>query len=177
MEITLRPASDDPALIAATGEYERVWRSDGERIVAALCGLTGLRFVEPRLEAIVHEGISRSHPLRLRASYDGETKRGTLIHELAHRLVDQRGSPSDPSSADEHELIDLFLFDAWSDLYGEAFARRQVEVESQRRPMYQEAWKPTLVLDRKGRAAKLRSLLRRRTVLDDRSGRVTRIGG
>lgn len=172
MDITFRPASDDPALIAATAEYERLWRSDGERIVEALCGLTGLRFAEQRLEGIVHEGISRSHPLRLRASYDGETKRGTLIHELARRLVDQGESPSDPSSADEHEIIDLFLFDAWSDLYGDAFARRQVEVESQRRPMYQEAWKATLVLDRKARAAKLRSLLRRRTELPDRSGRL-----
>lgn len=163
MEITFRPASDDAALVAAAAEYERLWRSDGERIVEALCRLAGLHFAAQRLEGVVHEGVSRSHPLRLRASYDSETKRGTLVHELAHRLIDQRESPSDPSSADEHELIDLFLFDAWSELYGETFARRQVEVESQRRPMYQQAWRATLLLDRQARAAKLRSLLRPRT--------------
>lgn len=159
MDISFRPAANDPGLVAAAAEYERLWRSDGERIVETLGRLTGLRFPEQQLEAIVLEGVSRSHPLRLRASYDSETKRGTLVHELAHRLIDRARVPGHRSSVQEHELIDLFLFDAWSDLYGEGFARRQVEVESQRRPIYEEAWKLTLTFDRQGRAARLRSLL------------------
>ena len=149
-------------MTSASAEYERLWRSDGGRIVAKLVALTGLRFSEGRLDAVVHEGPSRSHPLRLRASYDRDTKRGTLIHELAHRLIAgsiPRTQGSAASERESHELIYAFLFDAWSDLYGEAFAHRQVQVESLRRPVYAEAWQVALSKDRPARAAARRDAL------------------
>lgn len=149
--------------MAAAADYQRLWDAQGARIVGRLAALTGLRFAEGPLDALVFEGVSRSHPLRLRASYDEDTKLGTLIHELAHRLVDghrARVTSLQPRrDRDEHELIYLFLFDLWADLYGEAFARRQVEAESQRRPMYREAWEATLKMDREARAATLRTLI------------------
>ena len=40
----------------------------------------------------------------LRASYAEETKRGTLVHELAHRLA-----ADVPFKGDHHELIFLFV--------------------------------------------------------------------
>ncbi|HEX2184216.1 MAG TPA: hypothetical protein VHN78_01755, partial [Chloroflexota bacterium] len=86
--IRFSPARDhDPALVAAAAEYRRLWEADGQRIVACLERLTGLRFAETSVEALVHEGVSTSHPLRLRASYAAETKAGTLVHELCHRLL------------------------------------------------------------------------------------------
>ena len=43
------------------------------------------------IRAIVYEGISNSGykriPMRMRASYPPDTKRATLVHELAHRLI------------------------------------------------------------------------------------------
>jgi hypothetical protein len=130
-------------------------------------GGQGLAFAETLIEAVVFEGPSQSNPLRLRASYDPEAKRGTLVHELAHRLI--RGNrtrlglpPYQPGREREnHELTDLFLFDVWSDLYGEPFARRRVEAESRWQPFYGEAWEAILALDRGARAAKLAELLRR----------------
>jgi hypothetical protein len=90
LNIRFRPEPDQPMLVAAAAEYDQLWRSEGVRILAALHRITGLRLVDQQLEATVHEANSASHPLRLRASYDAETKRGTLIHELAHRLLDHR---------------------------------------------------------------------------------------
>lgn len=151
-------------LLSAAAEYQRLWEAEGERIVEEFAAATGLRFAEDAIDARVFEGVSQSNPLRLRASYDQETKLGTLIHELAHRLVrgGGRGAPgvdTPDRGQDSHELIDLFLFDVWTDLYGAGFFRRQVEIESQRRPMYREAWGVTLKLDREERSEKLQALL------------------
>lgn len=164
VEIRFHPESENPALVLATAEYRRLWEAHGAKVVEELAAATGLRFAEPTLDAVVFEGMSQSHPLRLRASYDHETKLATLIHELAHRLVHghaRRSVASDrhDQARQSHELIDLFLFDVWAELYGEAFAKRQVEVESRRRSLYREAWQATLALDRASRAAKLRGLL------------------
>jgi hypothetical protein len=159
------PESDREAFVAAAAKYQRLWDEHGEWIVGQLVSVTGLRFAERLLNALVFEGISRSHPLCLRASYDTETKLGALIHELAHRLVAGNRArlglpPYHPDrNREEHELIDLFLFDVWSDLYGEPFARRQIAVESRYQPFYREAWKATLALDRAGRAARLAALV------------------
>jgi len=164
VEIRFHPESEQPALARAAAEYRRLWEAHGDDVIEKLAAATGLRFPEPALDAVVFEGMSQSHPLRLRASYDNETKLATLIHELAHRLVHGHARPSvasdQPSQERQnHELIDLFLFDVWADLYGEAFAKRQVEIESERRPMYRDAWHVALAIDPASRAAKLRGLL------------------
>src|SRR5438445_10412876 len=97
---------------------------------------TGLPFAVHAMDAHVFEGTSQSDPFSLRASYDKETKLGTLIHELAHRLVQGHGARSAGSldrpdrQREHHELIDLFLFDVSADLSGQTFARRQVDVEA-----------------------------------------------
>jgi hypothetical protein len=164
VEVRFRPESEQPALTLAAAEYQRLWEAQGDRVVEQLAAATGLRFAETVIDAIVFEGMSQSSPLRLRASYDRETKLATLIHELAHRLVQGHAGPSvarhgTDRQRQSHELINLFLFDVWADLYGDDFARRHVDVESQRRSVYREAWHVTLELDRASRAEKLRSLL------------------
>ena len=167
LTVRFHPESDLPALVVAANEYQRLWDAEGDRIVEQLEAVTNLPFAERLINAIVFEGVSQSHPLCMRASYDAEAKRGGLIHELSHRLV--RGNRvrlnlplyRPGRQRENHELIDLFLFDAWADLYGEEFARRRADAES--RPpypvFYREAWGTALALDRAGRAAKLRSLL------------------
>jgi hypothetical protein len=87
LEIRFHPESDEPVLVAAAADYQRLWDAEGRRIVERLAALTGLRFAERVINALVFDGPSHCHPLRLRAGYDGETKLGTLIHELCHRLL------------------------------------------------------------------------------------------
>ncbi len=164
--LRFRPESDRPELVAAAEEYRGLWEADGERIVACLKWISGLRFAEAAIDALVYEGISQSHPLRLRASYPRDVKVGTLIHELCHRLVADNAASFAPGRVgsvpplESHTLINLILFDAWADLYGVEFAERQVAVESRRRAFYAEAWEWALGLDRATRAATFRSALR-----------------
>ncbi len=164
--LRFRPESDRLELVAAAGEYQDLWDADGDEIVACLERISGLRFAEAEIDALVYEGISQSHPLRLRASYPRDVKAGTLIHELCHWLVADNAVSFAPgragivASLKSHTLINLILFDAWADLYGVEFAERQVAVESRRRAFYEEAWEWALGLDRATRAATFRSALR-----------------
>jgi hypothetical protein len=143
----------------ASVEYQQIWEQEKDRIVAEMERRTGLKFPRIAIQAIVYEGISSSGygsaPMRLRASLDLESKRGTLVHELGHRLLGNihRGN--------QHPVLFLFLYDVWKDLWGEAFADRQVRIESQRRGLYDYAgaWKAALSLSADERAALLRSIL------------------
>jgi hypothetical protein len=139
---------------AATEEYREIWRTEGARISAALEAATGLEMEAGPIKAIVFEGISNSgykwKPMRMRASYPPDTKRATLVHELAHRLI------ADLSSWDleEHPIIFLFVYDVWVKLWGQEFADEQVAVESERRGRYdyESAWRDALALGPDGRA-------------------------
>jgi hypothetical protein len=159
LQISFRPAAPEPDIVMAAAAYEGLWVEHGDDIVARLEARTGLHFAERELQAQIVEGPSRSHPLQLRASYDRETKLGTLIHELAHRLIVEAAPPA-ARGPESHEVIYLFLFDVWADLFGGSFAQRQVEVESQRRPLYAQAWRTAQGMDRTARAARLLALLR-----------------
>lgn len=165
LTVNFHPDSDNLELVAAADDYAHLWQADGDQIVARLNGATGPTFVEEFINAIVFEGVSQSHPLCLRASHPTETKKETLIHELCHRLIQgnrsRLGLPAYRPSEQlqNHQLIDLFLFDVWVDLYGEEFARRQVEVESERQPFYKEAWGWPLSMGRGERETKLRAVL------------------
>ena len=108
------------------------------------------------IRAIVYDGISNSGyrwiPMRMRASYPPDTKRATLVHELAHRLI----SGYTTRDEDEHPIIFLFVYDVWVALWGQAFADAQVAVESRRtgRYDYAGAWREALALGAEGRAAR-----------------------
>jgi hypothetical protein len=150
-----------PEFEAAAGEYRQIWKEDGARIVAAMEEATGLRFEQGPVKAIVYEGISSSGfgdmPMRLRASYPLETKRGTLVHELGHRL--QGGLFR--KREEDHPILFLYLYDVWVKLYGKAFADAQVAVESRRKGHYdyEGAWKDALAVTPAVRAVRLKEAL------------------
>jgi hypothetical protein len=151
---TFRPAAE---------AYRDIWAADGGRIVAAMARSTGLRFEPGPIEVVVYEGTSYSgepggRPMFLRASYPNDTKRGTLVHELAHRLAN-----AVPFTGDHHELIFLFVYDVWVDLWGQSVADEQVRVESRRKggSDYEGIWKRTLALPAAERARRLAGFLGR----------------
>ena len=146
---------------SATEEYREIWRTEGERISRALEAATGLEMETGPIGAIVYQGISNSgykrQPMRMRASYPPDTKRATLVHELAHRLISDFVS----KDGEDHPIIFLFVYDVWVQLWGQEFADEQVAVESERRGHYdyESAWRDALALGREGRAERWKQFL------------------
>ena len=85
-------------------------------------------------------------------------KKGTLIHELAHRLTFHIHNNS---SEEEHNFFNLFLFDVWVDLCGKEFARKMVQTEGERTDMYKRARKQALKMSFDERQEELHNKLSR----------------
>jgi hypothetical protein len=156
-------APTESRFAAAADEYRRIWETDGARIVAALEAATGLTFPPTPIEMIVHEGAPMTaydgRTIRLRAGYSPAFKRATLVHELGHRLsfLFRR-----TAELDDHRLLYLFLYDAWTNLYGKDFADRMVAIERRiaGRYDYDAAWSWALAMTRVERQARLRAIRR-----------------
>jgi len=148
---------------AATKEYQELWQAEGDRIIEAIEQMTGFKFVESEIKAVIFEGASssgfRDTPMMLRASYTPEIKRATLVHELGHRHNTQLAERE--QSVDEHRVLFLWLYEAWVKLYGKEFADRAVQVEKGRKGIYdyETAWNWALALSPAERAAKFKGLV------------------
>lgn len=155
--------SAGPEFDEATEEYRRIWDQEGARMAAALERVTGLTFPPGGIEALISQAPPMmaydGRSLRLRAAYSPDYKRATLVHELGHRLsflLPRR------DGLDDHRLLYLFLYDAWTDLYGEPFAERMASIE-RRIPGtydYDSAWAWALSMTREERQARLQALRR-----------------
>jgi hypothetical protein len=173
-QIDFEPES--PRFVAAAEEYRAIWRAEGERISTALEQATELQMEAGPIRAIVFNGVSSSGypgwPMRMRADLAPDTKRATLVHELAHRLI----SPITPRRFDDHPIIFLFVYDVWVQLWGKDFADAQVAVESQRtgRYDYAGAWRDALALGADGRKQRWSQFLAERTRRQARSAQTTK---
>ncbi len=136
--------SESPQLEKEAQEYIDIWSQQGENILGVLEKVSGLEFKQKKIEVLVYEGPSSSGgpeiPMKLRASYSKEVKMGTLVHELGHRLLESLSSR--PEGLDEHQTLNLFLYDSWFELFGKNFADMMVGVESERKGIYdyKKAW-------------------------------------
>jgi hypothetical protein len=162
LRIHFSPASEPFA--EAASEYQSLWEAEGSRIIAAMEHVSGLKFPEQEIDAVVYEGISRSgsagSPMRLRASYPVATKKATLIHELGHRHLAQLRRR--PPGLDEHRVLFLFLYDVWEKLDGKGYADEQVEVEKRRRGVYdyEAAWAWALAQSQEERTKRFSEIMR-----------------
>lgn len=153
--------AEAPRYDDAVREYRRIWDTEGKRIVEAMERATSLRLEAGPIPVVVFEGASssgfRDIPMKLRASYPEPTKRATLVHELAHRLISERI----PKTFDSHPIIFLFVYDVWVELWGKQFADEQVVIESGRRGLYdyETAWKNTLKLTAQERAEQFKKFV------------------
>jgi hypothetical protein len=152
-----------PSFAPAANEYRRLWQAEGPAIVAAMERVAGLRFPPGPIEILVSEGRPMTaydgRTIRLRASYSAAYKKATLVHELGHRLA----LTLPGTGLDDHRLLDLFLYDVWTDLYGRDFADRMVSIERRIAPSYDEAWSWALAMTREQRQARLAALRARST--------------
>lgn len=154
-------SAEAPRFEDAVLAYRKIWDSEGRRIVEAMEKATGLKVEAGPIPVVVFEGASssgfRDIPMKLRANYPEPTKRATLVHELAHRLISERI----PKTFDSHPIIFLFVYDVWVKLWGKTFADEQVVIESGRRGLYdyETAWKNALKLTPEERAEQFKKFL------------------
>jgi len=145
-----------PAHEPAARAYRAIWEQDGARIIAALEARTCMKFPETAIGAIVGDAVSDSggpeHPMSLRASYDLDVKRATLVHELAHRHLWQLTQRLD--DVDGHHTLYLILDRVWADVWGPEFAAARVRGESTWNATYDYAsawiWANKLTVDQRG---------------------------
>lgn len=141
---------------SAARAYRSVWEQDGPRIVAALEARTCMRFSEAAVGALIGDNVSDSggpeHPMSLRASYDTDVKRATLVHELGHRHLWQL--PERLDEVDGHRTLYLILDRVWADVWGAEFAAARVRGEASWQASYDYAaawaWARALTVDERG---------------------------
>lgn len=158
IKLTFSSESNDSGVVSATKEYQTIWNEDGTRIIAVMENMAGLKFSQTEIGVIVYEGISYSGyidlPMKLRASYPKDIKKGTLVHELGHRLIEQLTNR--PDDTDEHQLLFLVLYDIWVAIYGQEFADKMVKTEELRTGLYdyKTCWADALTISKKERYEK-----------------------
>ena len=172
--LTFTPESKTPAFEAAAAEYRAIWQAEGVRVIAEMERLTTLRFPQKNIKIQVFEGTSNAgvllnragvpvgsrDPMWLRASYSADNKKGTLVHELAHRM--NLNLRTRPPGLDEHRLMFLYLYDLYVDLYGREFADGQVAFGRTLKGLYDydAAWTGTLAMTREERASRFAAVLK-----------------
>lgn len=135
MIINFYPESDNLEFEKAAKEYRQIWGKDGARIAAAIEKISGLKFKEKIINAVTCDDVSYSIPLKLQSNISFENKKGTLVHELCHRLLVGNNvrfdfAYEDPNwNMEVHKQVDLILYDIWVELYGEEFAKKEIEYE------------------------------------------------
>jgi hypothetical protein len=113
-------------------------------------------FPEAAVAAVVGDDVSHSggpeHPMGLRARYDLDVKRATLVHELAHRHLWQLTERLD--ELDGHRTLYLVLDRVWAEVWGEDFAAERIDGEASWRASYDYAaawdWARRLTVDQRG---------------------------
>ncbi len=162
MQINFYPVYDDPKYVAAAKEYADIWEEWGERITKEIQDLTGLKFVENEINAVVFDGRSYSNPLQLNALRTKEDMPVTITHELCHRISfgNKVRNPfkDEPKVIGAHKVIFLILYDALISLFGKELADECVKLESDHDPDYKIAWDWALDLSPEERKTKFNQL-------------------
>lgn len=155
--VTFIPAG--PAHVEPMEEYRAIWEREGAQIVAVMEELSGLPYPDLPIDVIVSDASPMTsydgRSMHLRGRYGATYKKATLVHEFGHRLAFTLGRPE---GLDDHSLLYLFLYDVWTDLYGQPFADRMVSIERRIGPAYTAAWDYALAMSREQRQERLRSL-------------------
>ncbi|MCL5435141.1 MAG: hypothetical protein M1405_02015 [Patescibacteria group bacterium] len=135
MIINFYPEYDNAEFEKATKEYAKIWTEEGDRITKTIEKVSGLKFKEKIINAIIYGRISLSHPLQLQSGLSLEEKRGTITHELCHRLLWKNKIKWEKIKGKNgfylltHRPVDLILYDIWVELYEEDFAKKHVKHE------------------------------------------------
>jgi hypothetical protein len=144
LNINFHPECDIPRFMEGAEEYKKIWKSDGEKIAETIKKISGFNFRADTYNAIILENKpSASYPLILLSSYSPEKKKATLIHELIHKVL-PRNDAMKRSELENHKVLNLILYEVWTELYGKDFADNAVQGEFLFGDLYKEAWEYAL---------------------------------
>lgn len=152
-------------------EYAIIWDHEGNHIIETFEKITKLLFNEKKVKVEIGKGDEQGEnsagksvkdPMILR--YDSRSKIGTLLHELAHRLIMEHTVFAKCREKfkldDEHRLIDLFLFEVFESLYGKEAALLRIEYEKTfKDPKFLESWEWALKLTQIQRSSLLKKII------------------
>jgi hypothetical protein len=135
MQINFYPEYDNADFEKAAKEYAKIWAEEGDKITKAIEKVSGLKFKEKVFNALIYGKSSFSIPLMLSANVPTELIKGTISHELCHRIIKTsnikltlRKNRYD-YTIDIHRPVMLILYDIWVKLYGKQFAKKRIEFE------------------------------------------------
>jgi len=147
IKINFLSDSDFEDYSEAIKEYESIWKADGEKIIRAWEETAGYRFKETFMNAIIYVKGGHSHPLTLKSGGTNNGKKTHLIHELGHRVllaprrISFKSKNIQPTSLENHKILDLVLLDVLESLYGKEFADNAIKFDCEHiGGIYKEAW-------------------------------------
>ncbi len=146
LKINFYPESDLKDFNEAVKIFQQIWTDEGEKIISKWEEITGLKFVETEINAVVADLKSCSHPLTLRYSNEFDIKKSALIHELGHRILYKRkSSAGNKTTFERHKFLFLVLYDVFHELYGKDFTEKIIAWDSELgkdtgQSMYESAW-------------------------------------
>jgi Glu-tRNA(Gln) amidotransferase subunit E-like FAD-binding protein len=151
LTINFFPECDIPRFVEGAEVYKQIWDTDGEKITETIERISRFQFRADVYNAIILDNKpSASYPLILLSSYTLEQKKATLIHELTHKVL-RRTDAMKESELENHKVMDLILYEIWTDVYGEDFAKSAVEGEQIWSDIYTKAWDYALAFTKEQR--------------------------
>jgi hypothetical protein len=159
LSINFHPECDIPRFTEAAEEYKKIWAEDGERITKTIQEISGYNFRAETYNAIILDNKpSASYPLILLANYSPEKKKSTLVHELTHKVI-PRNEVMKASELENHKILNLVLYNIWTELYGKEFADNSVAGEFVWGDTYKKAWEYALALTKEQRLEEYQKFL------------------
>lgn len=152
-------------------EYKAIWKSEGNKIIDSIEKAIGLKFKEEEIIINICKGFKDKGNFagnnikeEMIFRYNNRCKIGTFFHELSHRIIMEYNMFEKVKEKyelkDEHQLIDLFLYDAIEKAYGKNAAQLRVEYEKNfPEKEFLESWNYALTMDKGERKNLLKEML------------------
>lgn len=159
LKINFYPECDIPRFIEGVEEYKKIWQVDGEKITNTIESMSGFKFRAEEYNAIILDNKpSASYPLILLSSYPFEKKQSTMVHELAHKVL-PRNDIMKQSELENHKVLNLILYEIWTELYGIEFSNNAVKGEATWSDTYKDAWNWAMSLSKEEREEEYKKYL------------------
>jgi hypothetical protein len=171
--IKFYPDSDFWDLRESTRTYRELWKKKGKKVTKSIEKISGLKFRETFINAVVFlaKFPSQSFPLSLRGDIADKMKLPILVHELCHRimvgnhirLLKNKVKNEQEAILERHKVVDIILYDIWVEIFGRKYTDEIVQSESaiQKTGVYKKAWNWALKFTEKERAKRFSEIVKR----------------